>query len=111
MLLLDTVFYSLAKRGSIKEWCKVTFGGGFAMPIFGILSAVLLGGFTYLTFTLYEQMNLFIYFMSMIITFIAFYAGCYLFPTRGGKKVRDQFTKWHIDAIKRNFEFNEKYYG
>lgn len=111
VLLLDTVFYALAKDGSIKEWCIVCLGGGFAMARYALISAILLGGLTYLTFGVLNQMNLFIYFMCMIITFIAYYGAYYFFPTKGGRAVRKDLNKAHIDMIKREFEMNEKYYG
>ena len=81
------------------------------MARYALISAIVLGGFTYLTFGVLNQMNLFIYFMCMIITFIAYYGAYYFFPTKGGRAVRKDLNKAHIDMIKREFEMNEKYYG
>ena len=111
VLLIDTIIYALAKNGSIKEWCIVALGGSFAMARYAIIGAVLLGGLSYLIFSVLDQMNLFIYFMCMIISFIAFYGAYYFFPTKSGRIVRNDLNKAHIDIIKQEFEMNEKYYG
>lgn len=111
VLLLETIIYAAIKKGSFKEWFIVTFGGGFAMPRYAFVGALFVGGFAYLSLTFMGKVTLFVYFMIMIITMIAFYGTYYFLPSRQGKKVRMAFDIVQSNSIKRDYIFNETYYG
>ena len=110
-LLVEVVFYAFIKQGNIKEWAIVTFGGAFAMPRYAFIGAALVGGIGYLSLTFMGKMTMFVYFMLMIITVIAFFGTYYFLPTKAGKQVRANMDYSHMNAIKRDYIYNETYYG
>ena len=111
ILFAETALYSVFKNGNIKQWASIFFGGAFKNARYAILGAIIVGGFLMVSYSSLNRMNLFIYFMDMIIALIAFYAVFYFFPTKGGKSVYNAYNLVHLYGIKRDFVSNEKYYG
>lgn len=111
MLLLEVFFYSLIKRGSIKQWANITFVGGFYINKIAILGGLLFGAIPYLVMENLGYMNMFIYVLVPFISFIGYYALLYFFPSKQGKEVFNNLNNTMINYQKELVIKGEKYYG
>lgn len=111
ILLLETIIYSLIKGATFKDYASVTFGGSIIMARNALVGATFVGGIAFISFSMFNMMTLFNYFMIMILTMMGFYGVYYFLPTKDGKEVRGAYDELHLNTIKREFVYNEKYYG
>ena len=111
ILLLESIFYSLFKKGSFREWLSIFVKGSFLAPSIAIFGAILIGGIFTVTFALIGEMNWFIYIMTLLMTMIGFYATWYFFPTKNGKDIISSFNQYGLNRIKTITIKDQTYYG
>ena len=111
LLLVDTILYSLVKKGSIKEWAKVFALGSFVTPRYALLAGFGIPAIINITLQSAGLMNWFVYLTNMAFSLVCFYLVFNLLPTIEGKKMGEYFNELDLYNLKRISLMDEVYYG
>ena len=79
-LLTNALAYSFIKRGSIMEWLKITFVGGFVQSLSGLLGTFIVGSGILLVLQNLNGITWFTYLFGFYANMVVFYAFFYLIP-------------------------------
>ena len=70
LLLLDSVFYSLGKKGSVEEWSQIFICGSFINSVFSIAGGLVTGILSFVIMQAIAEMNIYLYIVCLVQSFI-----------------------------------------
>ena len=111
LLLLDSVFYSLAKKGSIYQWREIFVCGSFINSLFAILGGLVTGILSFVILQTIAEMNIYLYIVCVIQSLIGYFAMFYFMPTKGGREFLEDWNELNLFKLKDMTIKEEKYYG
>ena len=111
LLLIDTVIYSLIKKGSFDEWRQIFVCGSFINSLFAIAGGLLTGILSFVIIQSITEMNLYLYGVCLLQSLIGYFAMFYFMPTKGGREFLDEWNVYNLTKLKELIIKDEKYYG
>ena len=111
ILAVQTIIYSLSKRGSLSEWFKVLLHGCILIPRYATFGAIALGGLLILVTQSMQFIDMFNYWFLYGLTYIGFYMTLHFLPTLEGKNILKEYNEFGLTRVHNIYLKDEKYYG
>lgn len=102
LLLLETIFYSIIHKGSIKEYFLFNFDGIFATSKFAIILTAFFGALTIIIVDYLCFVDLMVYTILIIFNVAIYLCSIYLFSFKRGKEVFYYLSNYHEFRMRRN---------
>ena len=111
LLLLDSLVYSLIKKGGFTQWRLIFVNGSFSYSLFAIVGGLLTGILSFVIIQSITEMNIYLYIVCLIQSFIGYFAMFYFMPTKGGREFLNEWNEQRLFSMKQLTIKDEKYYG
>ena len=102
LLLIETIFYSIIHKGSIKEYFLFNFDGVFATSKFAIILTAFFGTLTIIIVDYLCFVDLMVYTILIIFNVAIYLCSIYLFSFKRGKEVFYYLSNYHEFRMRRN---------
>ncbi len=111
LLLLDSLVYSLIKKGGFRQWRLIFVNGSFSYSLFAIAGGLLTGILSFVIIQSITEMNIYLYIVCLIQSFIGYFVMFYFMPTKGGREFLNEWNEQRLFSFKQLTIKDEKYYG